>query len=111
MPPVTDEVHDHVARERLAILERHLSNTHYGVQVFSIDVENGNRLALGQRRSKARGMKLRRRGREAEQIIYDDMDRASDRIGFQIGEVHCFRPDSLTGKRDRKSTRLNSSHT
>jgi len=48
MAPVTDEVHDHVARERLAILERHLSNTHDGVQVFSIDVKNGNRLALGQ---------------------------------------------------------------
>ena len=46
--PVTDQIHDHVTRERLAILERHLSHAHDSVQIFPVDVKNGNPLALGQ---------------------------------------------------------------
>ena len=58
---VTDHVNHHVAAERVAIIERHLPDAHDGVRIFAVHVENGNRLPLGQRRGKARGMQLRRR--------------------------------------------------
>src|SRR5216684_109499 len=95
---VTDDVHDGVAAERGAIFRGQFSDAHDGVWIFSVDVEDGHGLALGDIGSEARRMLLRGLGGKADQVVHDDVNGAADGIGLEVGEIQRFRPDALTGE-------------
>ena len=96
---IADDVHHHVAAEFRAILRGDLSDAHDRVGIFRVDVKNGNGLALGDVRSKARRMLLHRARGEADEIVDDDMNRAADGVGLQVGQIQGFRPDALPRER------------
>src|SRR5262249_37896209 len=81
---VGDEVDDDVAAESGAIVGCNLSYAHDGIGIFSIYVENGNGLALGDIRCKTRRMLLRGWGGEANEIVDDDLDGAADGVGLEV---------------------------
>ena len=92
---VSDDVHDDVAAERGAIFRGKLSDAHDSVRVLSVHVEDRHGLALGEIGCEARGVFLRGAGGEADQIVHDDVNRATDGIGLQVREIHRFRKNAL----------------
>ena len=96
--PVSDQVDHHVAAKRGTIFERDLSHAHDRVRIFSVHMKNGHGLALGQGRGEARGLIFARLGGEPQQIIYDHVDRAADRIRPDVGKIQRLRPNALPGK-------------
>src|SRR6266705_1686116 len=95
---VADDVHDHVAAKLGAILRREFADAHHSVRVFRVNVEDGNGLAPGHVRSEARRMFLLRPCRESNEVIYDDVNRAANRVSPQVREVERFRPDALSSE-------------
>ena len=95
---VADEVDYHVAAECRAVFGRNFSDAHDGIGIFAVYVENGDGLALGDVGSEARGMFLARRRGEADEIVHDDVDRATHGVGRQVREIQRFRPDALPGE-------------
>ena len=61
-------------------------------------MENGNRQPLGEVRGKTGRVRFFGVGGKAEQVVYDDLDRASDVITGDAGEVEGFGPDALAGE-------------
>ncbi len=96
--PVSDQVDHHVAAKHGTILERDLSHAHDRVRILPVHMKNGHRLPLGQGRGEARGLIFTRLGGEPQQIIYDHMDRAADRIRTDVGKIQRLRPYALPGE-------------
>ena len=92
---VADDIHDHVAAKCGTIFRGEFSNADDGVRIFGVHVENGNGLALGHVRGKARRMFLDRLRCKADEVIHDDVNRAANGVGPQVREVKRFRPDAL----------------
>src|SRR2546427_4000213 len=92
---VADNVHDYVAAKCGTIFRGEFSNADDGVRIFGVHVENGNGLALGHVRGKARRMFLDRLRCKADEVIHDDVNRAANGVGPQVREVKRFRPDAL----------------
>ena len=55
-----------------------VGDAHDGVGIFGVDVEDGNRQALGDVGGEAGGVRLLGIGGEAEEIVDDDVDGAAD---------------------------------
>ena len=98
MAPVTNQVDHHVAAKRGTILERDFSHAHNRVRILSVHVNDGHGLPLGQGRSEARGLQFPRLRGESQQIIYDHVDRAADRIRIDVGKIESLRPYALPGE-------------
>src|SRR5207302_4335388 len=95
---VADEVDNHITAKRCAILGGHLPNAHDSVGIFSVHMENGNRLALNNVRGKARRMLLVWRRCEADEIVDDDVDCAADGVRAQVREIEGLRPNPLASE-------------
>ncbi len=92
---VADEVDDNVGVETLAVLGGDGGDAHGGVGVFAVDVEDGDRQALGEVGGEAGGVGLFGVGGEAEEVVGDDVQGAADGVAGERGEVEGFGGDSL----------------
>src|ERR1700738_4066282 len=99
MAAITNEIDHHIASEFRAIFRRKFYNAHNSVLVLCVYVKYRYTLPLRNIGSKTGGMFLRRPSREADQIIYDDVQRAAHRIGFQVRKIQRFRPNALSRTR------------
>ena len=61
-------------------------------------MKNGNGLPLRDIRSEARRVQFGGNGGEADQVVDDDMNGASDGIALQVGVIQSLRPNALAGK-------------
>ena len=95
---IADHVDDDVGAELVAIFEGHACDADDGVDVFAIDVKDGNRLATGDAGREARGMHFAGAGSESDQIVDDDVNRAADGVTGKIGVVHGLRENALAGE-------------
>src|SRR2546429_7929352 len=43
-------------------------------------------------------MFLSRPRRESDEVVHDDVNRATNRVGAQVSEIECFRPNALARK-------------
>ena len=96
---IANQVHDDVAAESGAIVRGDLPDANDGVWIFGVHVENRNGLALGDIGGESRGVLLHRPRGEADQIVDDDVNRAADGVGLEVGEIQRFRQNSLARKR------------
>src|ERR1700736_6485218 len=84
MAAITNEIDHHIASEFRAIFRGKFPHANYSVRVFCVYVKYRHTLPLRNIGSKTGGMFLRRASREADKIIYDDVQRAPHRLGFQV---------------------------
>src|ERR1700683_4649096 len=95
---IADQIDHYRAREFVAVIGGDAPDADHRVRIFRIHVKDRNRLALGQIGRKARRVRFRRHGGEADQIIHDDVDRAADGEAFDAGVIQSFGPDALAGE-------------
>ena len=95
---VADEIDDHVGAEFVAVLGGEAGDADDGVDVFSVDVEDGNRLAARDAGGEARGVFFGVAGGEAEKIVDHDVDGAADGVAGEVGVVHGLGEDALSGE-------------
>ncbi len=84
--------------EGLAIVGGEGGDAGDGFGVFGVDVEDGDGQALGEVGGEARGVGFFRQGGEAEEIVDDDLDRSSDVVAVEGGEVEGLGGDALAGE-------------
>ena len=96
---VADEIDDDVGAELVAVLGGHAGDADHGVNVFAVDVEDGNRLAARDAGGEARGVFFGIAGGEAEKIVDHDVNRAADGVAGKVGVVHGLGEDALPGER------------
>ena len=99
VPAVADQVDDHVAQEAVAEARRDPRCADDGRRVLGVDVEDRDRLALGDVGGEARRVEGRRLGGEADQIVDDDVHRTADAITLDLREVEALGGDPLAGER------------
>src|SRR5260370_39089427 len=92
---VANEVNNNVAAKSSAIFRSEPANAHYGGGIFRVDVEYRHGLALGQVRSETRRMVLRRQGRETDEAVHADVNRAADGVRTHVSKVERLRPHAL----------------
>src|SRR5271170_2683571 len=95
---VADQVDDHVGIEFCAIFRGDAPNAHNRVRIFRIDMEDGYALAVSDAGGETGGVLLNGARSEADQIVDDDVDRATNRVSGEVGEVQRLRPDALSGE-------------
>ena len=95
---VADQIDDDVGAEFVAVLGGDAGDADDGVNVFAVDVEDGNRLAARDAGGEARGVLFGVAGGEAEQIVDDDVDGAADGVARKVGVVHGLGEDALSGE-------------
>jgi hypothetical protein len=95
---IADEVDDNIGAELVAIVGGDGGDAHDSFGVFGVDVEDGNRKALGEIAGEARGVRLIGVRGEAEQVVGDDLDCSADVVAVQRGEVQRFGGDALAGE-------------
>ena len=95
---VADEIDDDIGAEFVAVLGGNASDPHDGIDVFSVDVEDGNGLTTRDAGGKPGGVFLGVAGGEAEKIIDDDVNGAADGIAGKVGVIHGFGEDALSGE-------------
>ncbi len=93
-----DEVHDGVAAELVAELQRHATGAYYGVSIFAIHMEDRNWKPFRQVRREAPGIRIARVRGEAEQVVDNDVYRTADGVATQIGKIQRLCRDSLPRK-------------
>ena len=76
---IADQIDDHVALERAAVLCRELSCADDSRDVLSVDMKNRNRQPLRHISRKPCGMELGWVGGEPNQVVHDDVNRSADR--------------------------------
>src|SRR5262249_44438148 len=94
-----DKIDDDVGAELVTVFGREARYTDNRINVFRIDVKNGDRLAARDASGEARGVLLGIARREAEKVVYDDVDRSADGVSLEIGVVHRLGENSLPGER------------
>src|SRR5712692_5030038 len=98
MTAIADHVHDHVAAEGVAVFECHPAHAHHSVNIFGVHVEDGNGLAPGDLRGKARRMQFRRHRGEAKQVVDDHVHGAAHGVRGKVGVIQRLSQDALAGK-------------
>ena len=94
-PPIAEDVDDDVLVELLAELGRNAGGVHHSFRVVAVDVEDRR---LDHERDVGRiGRRARvlRRGREADLVVDDDVDRAAGPVALQTREAEALRDDAL----------------
>ena len=95
---VADEVDDDVGVEGVAVVGGEVGDADDGVDVFGVDVEDGDGEALGHVGGEAGGVRLFGEGGEAEEIVDDDVDGAADVPAGEGGEDEGLGEDALAGE-------------
>ncbi len=73
-------------------------DAHGGVGVFGVDVEDGDGKTLGEVGGEAGGVRLFWVGREAEEVVGDDVHGAADAVAGERGHVERFGGNALSGE-------------
>src|SRR5206468_663383 len=95
MTPVADHVDDDVAAKPVAELQRDPRHTNHGVHVLCIHMENWNALPPGQLGRETRGMQLLRYRGKSNQIVHDHVQRSTNTVRGNIGEIQSLSNDAL----------------
>ena len=95
---VADEIDDDVGAEFVAVFGGDAGDADDGIDVFAIDVEDGNRLAASDAGGEARGVLFGVAGGEAEEVVDDDVNRAADGVSGEVGVVHGLGENALSGE-------------
>ncbi len=96
---VPDEIDDYVGAEFVAVLGGEAGDADDGIDVFAVDVKDGNGLAARDAGGEARGMFFGIAGGKAEKIVNDDVNGAADGVSGEVGVVHGLGEDALSGER------------
>ena len=95
---VADQVDDHVGAELVAVFGGEAGYADYGVHIFAVDVEDGDRLAARDAGGEAGGVFFEIAGGESEQIVDDYVNGAADGVAGKVGVVHGLGEDALSGE-------------
>src|SRR6266851_285358 len=95
---VADQIDHNIGAELVAIFGGQAGDTDNGVHIFSVDVEDGDRLAARDAGGKARGVLFEIAGGESEQVVDDHVNGAADGVAGKVGIVHGFGEDALSGE-------------
>src|SRR5215472_2450797 len=98
VPPIPNEINNNVGAELIPELGSQSRDANDGIDVLSIYVEDWDRLPSRDACSKARRMLFCIAGCKSEQIVNDDVDGAAYCVSRQIGIIHRFRQNPLTGE-------------
>ena len=92
MPPVANQIHDDIGAELITVFSSQARDSQHRVNVFTIHVENRNRLPPSQLRGETRRMFFPGIRGEADQVINDHMNRPAHRVAAQIRIVQASPP-------------------
>ena len=95
---IADQIDHDVGAELVAVLDGDAGDANDGVDIFGVDVEDGNRLAARDAGGEARRVLFGVAGSESEKIVDDDVDGAADGVSGQVGVVHGLGEDALSGE-------------
>src|SRR5271157_690887 len=98
MAAVADDVDHDIGIKLGPVFGGEPADTHDGIGIFGVDVENGDALAAGDAGSVPRRVLLRGARGETDQIIDDDVQSAADRISREVRKIQRFRPNALAGE-------------
>ncbi len=96
---VADEVDEHVLVEALAELGRDAAGLHDGLRVVSVGVQRWRRDQLGELGRVAREAVVLRRGREADLVVDDHVDRAAGAEPGQLRQAQRLHHEALPHER------------
>ena len=99
---VADQVDDDVLVERLAELVGQLGHPDAGLGVVAVDVEDRRLDHPGDVGAVDRGARRRRRGREADLVVDDHVDRAAGAVAAQLARGSASRPRRPGRRRPRR---------
>ena len=97
--PVAKHVDDDVFAEALAELDREARRLDDGVRIFAVHVEDGDLEHPGDVGAVARRARVGGVGREADLVIYDEVDGATRGVAFEPREVERLGDDALAHER------------
>ena len=95
---VADQVDDHVGAELIAVFGGDAGYADDGVDIFAVDVEDGNGLAARDAGGEAGGVLFEIAGGESEKIVDDYVNGAADGVAGKVGVVHGLGEDALSGE-------------
>jgi hypothetical protein len=96
---VTPEVDEHVALELLPVADRQPGRVDDGLGVVAVHVEDRRLHHLGDVGRVGGETALRRRRREADLVVDDDVDRPAGAPAWQLGEIERLHHHALAGER------------
>jgi hypothetical protein len=99
VPPVADQVDDHVLAELLPERDRELRRVHAGLGIVGVHVEDRRLDQLGAVARVLRESVVARIGREADLVVHDDVDRAAGPVALELRERERLEHDALAGER------------
>src|SRR5208282_5210858 len=82
---VADEIDDNVGAELVAVFDGHTGDADDGVDVFAVDVKDGDGLAARDAGREARGVLFGIAGGEAEKIVHDHVNCSADGVAGKVG--------------------------
>ena len=95
---VAHHVDHDVLVERLAVLPRQLGDLHAGLGVVAVDVEDRRLDGLGHVGAVQRRAGVQRRGREADLVVDDQVDGATDAVPADVAHRQSLGDDALAGE-------------
>jgi hypothetical protein len=95
---IANEIDDDVGVEGRAIVRGQSGDADNSFGVLCVDVEDGNRQALGEVRGEARAVGLFRKSGETEQVVDDHLNGSADFVTMQRGEIQRLCPNALSGE-------------
>ena len=95
---VADDIDDCVGTELLTILQGDFGREDDRIRVVAVGVENGRFGELSNLGAMTSGTTFVRVGGEADLIISDDVQRATDLVAFEFGQVERLHHDALAGE-------------
>ena len=95
MPAIPNQVHNNIAAECVAIVQCHPPDAHDGIHIFTIHVEDGNRLPQRKLSGEAGGMFFIPQRSKAEEVVGNDVNRAAYGVAGEIRQVQRLRSNSL----------------
>src|SRR5579872_1564382 len=99
VPAIADEIDNDVGTELVAILSRKARHADDSINIFAIDMEDGNRLASRDAGRESRRVLLDVTRGESNEVVNDHVNRAADGVSRQVGIIHRLGENALPGKR------------
>src|SRR5579872_3065263 len=103
VPAIADEIDNDVGTELVAILSRKARHADDSINIFAIDMEDGNRLASRDAGRESRRVLLDVTRGESNEVVNDHVNRAADGVSRQVGIIHRLGENALPGKRGIRS--------
>ena len=95
----SDQVDDDVLVELLPVVESDLEHAVRGLRIVGVDVKDRDLVDLGHVGRVHGGAPLRRRRRESDLVVDDDVDRPARPVARQLGEIEDLGHHPLPGER------------